>query len=69
MAQPTYYTEGTTARSRDTKLRVWTKALGVKQNLLGASAKAANNPKQYDTIRVIKLKLLHSFRNSSYGQQ
>lgn len=65
MAEPNYYAEGTAMRSTDTGLRKWTKVLGVKQNEAGA--KAANNPRRGDTMRIIKLKLLHAYRGTSYG--
>lgn len=65
MAQPDYYEEGATPRRRDTLLRVWTKALGARQNLDGALS--ANNPRRQDTLRVIKQKTLNAINGTEYN--
>ena len=64
MAQPTYYAEGTTPRLRDTRYRVMTKILGETQNLGGALS--ANNPKPFDTMRVLKQKWLNAIDGTAY---
>jgi hypothetical protein len=50
MAQPTFYSEGTTPRQRDTRLVKWKKVLGKYQDSL-SGANSANDPRQRDSLR------------------
>lgn len=60
MAHPEFYPEGSTPKIGDTRLRRWMKMLGAKKNQgLGT---AQYNPRKGDTLRQVKLKLLHTIR-------
>jgi hypothetical protein len=54
-AQPWYYTEQSQPKFWDTKIRVWTKVLGIIQSRAGANP--ANDPKPEDTFRRIQEKI------------
>lgn len=60
MSNPTYYSEGTTPRLKDTKYKVWTKILGAIQN--NVAANPAYNPRKSDTLRQVKQKINKAIR-------
>lgn len=58
MALPSFFSDGSTPRRTDTRLIVWKKILGVIQDGLGGGADPDNDPKQTDTLRQTKQKVL-----------
>ena len=57
MSQPTFYSDGTSARRTDSKHVISVKWLGAIQNNLAGAAFAANNPIKTDTSVVILRKI------------
>lgn len=64
MAEPSFYTDGTTNRKRDPRLRRWKKILGAYQNRAGGGD-PTNNPRRHDGLRRTQLKTLNSIRGAA----
>ncbi len=57
MAELTHYGSGTVPKSSDTRIFLLSKWLLAIQSALGGSAKAANNPTQADTVKLLETKI------------
>lgn len=62
MAQPNFYSDGSTPRRTDTRLIIWRKILGAIQNNLGGAAVAANDPRFNEGLRQTKEKVLRALQ-------
>jgi hypothetical protein len=62
MAQPAFLSGGSTPNRKDTRWLRWCRMLGDRQNRLGSSADAANNPRKSDSLWQLKQKLLKSLQ-------